>query len=110
MSLTTMSDSNGVTVTTEACSYGSVHASFTGHRDFPATRAEGPSTMSPALPSITEEPTPRGWPESMKVVASTTTTFGAIGHAVILEGRLPDFYQHHWPDAALAFGLRGSAR
>ena len=46
----------------------------------------------------------------MRVVATTTTAFGAIGHAVILEGRLPDFYQHHWPDAALAFGLRGSAR
>ncbi|MBV8311427.1 MAG: hypothetical protein JO344_13685, partial [Planctomycetaceae bacterium] len=45
-----------------------------------------------------------------KIVASTTTAFGAIGHAVILEGRLPDFYRHHWPDAALAFGLRGSAR
>ena len=58
----------------------------------------------------TEGPTPLGWPESMKVVASTTTAFGAIGHAVILEGRLPDFYRHHWPDAALAFGLRGSAR
>ena len=29
---------------------------------------------------------------------------------VILEGRLPNFYRHHWPDAALAFGLRGSAR
>ncbi len=58
----------------------------------------------------TEGPTPRGWPESMKVGASTTTAFGAIGHAVILEGRLPDFYRHHWPDAALAFGLRGSAR
>src|SRR5271165_329121 len=73
MGLTTMSDHNRVTVTTEG-------------------------------------PTPRGWPESMKVVASTTTAFGAIGHAVILEGRLPDFYRHHWPDAALAFGLRGSAR
>ena len=46
----------------------------------------------------------------MKVVASTTTAFGSIGHAVILEGRVPDFYRHHWPDAALAFGLKGSAR
>jgi len=73
MGLTTMSDHNRVTVTTEG-------------------------------------PTPLGWPESLKVVASTTTAFGAIGHAVILEGRLPDFYRHHWPDAALAFGLRGSAR
>ena len=73
MGLTTMSDPNGVTVTTEG-------------------------------------PTPLGWPESMKVVASTTTAFGAIGHAVILEGRLPDFYRHHWPSTVLAFGLRGSAR
>jgi len=46
----------------------------------------------------------------MEVVASTTTAFGAIGHAVILEGRLPDFYRHQWPAAVLAFGLRGSAR
>ena len=58
----------------------------------------------------TEGPTPLGWPDSLKIVASTTTTFGAVGHAVILEGRLPDFYRHHWPDAVLAFGLRGSAR
>jgi len=46
----------------------------------------------------------------MQVVASTATVFGATGHAAILEGRLPDFHRHHWPDAALAFGLRGSAR
>ncbi len=46
----------------------------------------------------------------MRVVATTTTAFGAIGHAVILEGRLPDFHRHQWPDAAIAFGLRGSAR
>ncbi len=58
----------------------------------------------------TEGHTPRGWPENLKLVASNATVFGAIGHAVILEGRLPDFYRHHWPDPTLAFGLRGSAK
>ena len=55
-------------------------------------------------------PSPRGWPESMKVVASTTTAFGAEGHAVILGERLPDSHPHHWPATVIAFGLRGKAR
>ena len=57
-----------------------------------------------------ERPNPTGWPESVQVVASTTTAFGATGHAAILEGRLPDSYQHHWPATVLTFGLKGSSR
>ncbi len=60
---------------------------------------------------MTEGLTRPRWPESMAVVASTGTAVGAIGDAVILEGRLPDSYQHHSAvNNLLSFGLRGSAR
>jgi AraC family transcriptional regulator len=46
----------------------------------------------------------------MKVVASTGAAFSLIGHAVILEGRLPDPYEHCWPTTMLSFYLKGRAR
>ncbi len=63
-----------------------------------------------ALPRIAMRPTPRGWPESLKLIASTTTSFGAAGHAVILEGRLPDFYLHHSPATVVGFCLKGRTK
>jgi AraC family transcriptional regulator len=60
---------------------------------------------------MTEGTTRAHFPESMAVVASTSIAVGAIGNAVILEGRLPDSYQHHSAvNHLLSFGLRGRAR
>jgi AraC family transcriptional regulator len=105
-----MSAPNLVTVTTQPCSCQSVPDSFARHRDGPATHSNGPSPKSRASPNITDGSAPLGWPECMKVIASTTTAIGAIGHAVILEGRVPDFYHHRWPATVLSFGLRGQAK
>ncbi len=46
----------------------------------------------------------------MTLVASTGTTVGATGHAVILEGRLADHHPLQLPVTVLAFGLKGSSR
>ena len=106
-----MSHPNRVTVPSQPQACGAVRASLNRNRDFLTTRDEGRSPASPHLPSITEDPTQPRWPASMAEVASTGTAVGAIGDAVILEGRLPDSYHHHSAaDNLLSFGLRGSAR
>ncbi len=67
------------------------------------------STVAP--PSMTEGPTRPRCPEGMAVVATAGSAVGTIGDAVILEGRLPDSYQHQSPvNSFLSFGLRGRAR
>ena len=106
-----MSHPNRVTVPSQPLSCGSVHASLTHNRDFLTTCDEGRSPTSAASPSITKDPTQRRWPANMTEVASTGTAVGAIGDAVILQGRLPDSYQHHSAANNLfSFGLRGSRR
>ena len=106
-----MSDLNLATVTSEPRSFGSVHVSSAFHRELPGDRGECPAPKSLASPSMTESLARRRWPEGMVVVAATGTAVGAISDAVILEGRLPDSYQHYSAvDNILSFGLRGSAR
>jgi AraC family transcriptional regulator len=46
----------------------------------------------------------------MAVVASSGTAAGSAGYAALLEGRLPDFYQHQSPFTFVSFGLKGTAR
>jgi AraC family transcriptional regulator len=52
---------------------------------------------------------PPDWPECLALVASSGAALGEIGHAVILEGRLPDFYAHQSCAATLSFPLKGTA-
>ncbi len=85
-----MSHPNRVTVPSQPQACGAVLASLNRNRDFLTTRDEGRSPASAASASITEDPTQPRWPASMAEVASTGTAVGAIGDAVILEGRLPD--------------------
>ncbi len=66
--------------------------------------------IAPARPGLPDGPTPPPWPESMPIVASTSRALGAVGHAVILEGQLPDVYLHRSPATTLVFGLKGNAR
>ncbi|MDG3007108.1 helix-turn-helix domain-containing protein [Paludisphaera mucosa] len=54
-------------------------------------------------------PRPPRWPESMPVVASTEAAIGTIGHAAILEGRLPDLFHVCPTHTAIAFGLKGTS-
>jgi AraC family transcriptional regulator len=106
-----MSHPNRVTAATEARSPRSAPASPTCNRDLPETWDEDPSPTSVASPSTTEGFIQPRWPASMSEVASTGTAVGTIGDAAILEGRLPDFYQHHSTvNNLLTFGLKGRAR
>jgi hypothetical protein len=43
-------------------------------------------------------------------VASSGINPGAVGHAVILRGRLSDFLVHETPSTAIAFALAGTSR
>jgi AraC family transcriptional regulator len=50
------------------------------------------------------------WPGRLSVVASSGIDPGAVGHAAILRGRLPDFLAHEAPATLIAFALTGTSR
>jgi AraC family transcriptional regulator len=94
-----------------ARSRGSVHDLPAFRRELPPPFVEYPSSRSAVSPGMNEGPSGPLWPESMVVMASTGTAVGAIGDAVILEGRLPDPYEYHSDvNHLLSFGLSGRAR
>ena len=90
-----MPDPTRVTVTTEPCSCGSVHASFAHHRDFPETRAEGYSPKAAASRLVSQltvslDHAPSEWRRAQIRQAiqdasafATQCTEGAVGAAPV---------------------------
>ncbi len=64
----------------------------------------------PEAGGCTKPPPPQDVPEGMEVLHTTEASAGSIGHAVILAGRLPDFYRCHPTSTTIAFLLHGTAK